>query len=145
MATWFGTNFPFFKGKTLFGSTPRVLDRQEDSRIIKNDYLQGLLTNKTERVFRPGFGGNIGTFIFEQNDVSSREDLENSIRQQTNTYHPRIKLSKISVQESKSNPNVIEILVFGRTDLEAINVDGVLAKFMVPISGTIGNNAESTR
>lgn len=137
MATWFGPSFPFYKGNTLLGSVSQVMPRQEDSRLIKNDFLQGIMTNKGERAFRPGFGGDVSRYLFEQNDESSRNAIRNSIIEHAEVYHPRVLISQIDVRESRDNPNVMVVTIFGRTELDATNVDDVLARFMLPIAGTI--------
>ena len=56
MAEWFGVSFPFYRGNSLLGSTSQVLPHQEDSRLIRNDLTQGLLTLKKERLYRSNFG-----------------------------------------------------------------------------------------
>jgi hypothetical protein len=50
---WFGFNPPFIGGQQ------KVMSRQEDLRLIKNDLLQLLLTVPGERVHRPTFGSPI--------------------------------------------------------------------------------------
>ena len=50
MATYFGQNPPFV------GGAEKVLSRQEDIRLIKNDILQLIMTSPGERVHRPNFG-----------------------------------------------------------------------------------------
>jgi len=141
VATWYGPSFPFYRGNTLLGATSQVLPRQEDSRLIRNDFIQGILTNKGERVFRPSFGGDVFNFLFEQNDAQSRTALESSIRQQTSTYHPRIIINNIDIDQPNDSPNAVVVKIFGRTSLDATNVDDLLVRFMVPISGSVGQNA----
>lgn len=139
MAKWYGISFPFYRGNSLLGSSSQVLPRQEDNRLIKNDLIQGLMTNKGERAFRPGFGGDVSRYLFEQNDATSRNQIKTSIMDQIGTFHPRVIVSEIDVRESSDNSNVMVVTVMGRTDLEATNVDDVLARFMLPVSGTISN------
>ena len=145
MSKWFGVSFPFYRGNSLLGATSRVLPKQEDSRLIRNDLTQGLLTLKGERLFRDNFGGDVGRFLFDLNDSQSRTQLEQSIRDQIRTYHDRIILTRISINEDAANPNVMVVELFGRTDLEATNVDSLLTKFFVPVSGSIGSNTSFGR
>jgi hypothetical protein len=72
MATLWGYNFPFYQGTTIKGVSSIVLPRSEDYRLIRNDYLQGLLTLKGERWFRPTFGGDVRKSLFDPNDASSQ-------------------------------------------------------------------------
>jgi len=141
MATWYGPSFPFFRGNTILGSTSQVLPRQEDSRLIRNNFIQGILTNKGERVFRPSFGGNVFNFLFEQNDAQSRTELESSIVEQAGIYHPRIIINNIDISQPNDSPNSVVVKIFGRTSLDATNVKDLLVRFMVPIAGSIGQNS----
>lgn len=133
-AKWFGPNFPFY-------NTGLVAGRQEDNRLIKNDFIQGIMTLTGERWFRPDFGGNVRMFVFDPNDDTSRINLENSIRRQAGTYHPRIVINSISVDEIRNNPNAVNVKIFGRTNLDAINTESLLVQFQAPIAGTIGSTA----
>ena len=142
MAKWFGPSFPFYKGNPLLGTSEKVMARQEDHRLIKNDLLQGLMTVKGERWYRPNFGGDIASFLFDQNDLNSRSDLEESIRQQINTFHPRVVVTKIDVLEDTLNGNLVVVNVFGRTDLGRTNSSSLLVTFQVPTAGSVGANAK---
>lgn len=132
MAKWFGSNFPFYRSSGL------IADRQEDNRLIKNNFLQGIMTLTGERWFRPSFGGNIKMFVFDPNDSTSRSSLESSIRRQAETFHPRIIINTISVEELQNNPNAVLVKIYGRTNLDAVNTETILAKFQAPIAGTLG-------
>jgi phage baseplate assembly protein W len=141
MAKWFGPNFPFYKGNTLLGKTEKVAPRQEDHRLIKNDLLQGLLTVKGERWFRPTFGGDIHNFLFEQNDIDSRDSLRESIIEQVQIFHPRVVLTRVEINDNSSNPNLVVIDLYGRTVLDNTNVNTLLVSFQLPVAGTVGPNA----
>lgn len=135
MASIFGYNFPFYKGKTTLGSTAVVLPRQEDYRIIRNDYLQGLMTLHGERAYRPTFGADIGGFVFDQNDSSSRQKLENNIRTYTLKYHPNITVTKVLIEQSITTPNMMAVTILGYTAVDSTNTDQLLAEFMIPQAG----------
>lgn len=144
MAKWYGMNFPFFKGRTAAGRNG-VAERQEDSRLIKNDLIQGLLTLKGERLFRQGFGGDIGRFVFDINDAQTRSEIEDTIRSQIERFHPRIILNNINVYESADNGNALVVDLYGRTNLDAINKDELLASFQIPVSGTLSTERAISR
>lgn len=135
MAKLFGYNFPFFKGNTILGSTSTVLPRQEDYRLIRNDYQQGLLTLHGERVFRPTFGADIGNYVFNQNDSSSRQSLEDNIRRYTIKYHPNITVTSVTIEQSVTVPNMMAITILGYTVIDNTNTDQLLAEFMIPQAG----------
>lgn len=136
MAKWYGPNFPFYKN-----TGGLVADRQEDNRLIKNDFLQGIMTIVGERWFRPNFGGNIRMFVFDPNDSTSRTSLENAIRRQAELFHPRVIIDSIGVEELQNNPNAVLIKIFGKTALDATNTETLLASFQVPIAGTLGGGS----
>jgi phage baseplate assembly protein W len=135
MATWYGPNFPFYRGNTVFGVAQKVAARQEDERLIKNDLLQGLLTNPGERLFRPNFGAGVKTFLFELNDATMHTQLENAIATQISTYHPRVQFSRIEVEQNASNPHVADVSVFGSIDLFATTTEQLLVTFNLPVAG----------
>lgn len=139
MAKWFGTNAPFYGGSTILGNTTRVAPRQEDFRLVRNDLLQGILTLRGERLFRPNFGGDIQRSLFEQNDDFGRSELEQRIRSQIENFHPRVVLSRVEVVPDSVNENVMIAEVYGTTDLDATNSEELLVRFQLPRSGSIDN------
>jgi phage baseplate assembly protein W len=135
MAKWFGTNFPFYKGNNLLGVTAKVLPRQEDTRLINNDLIQGLMTIKGERWFRPTFGGSIPTFLFDPNDSVTYSQISGSINDFVSRFEPRINISKVDIQQNKSNPNVANVLLYGTYQLGATTKDTLIAQFQVSVAG----------
>ena len=135
MAKFYGYNPPFFGGNTLFGVSSNVMPRQEDYRLIRNDYLQGLLTIHGERPFRPTFGGNIPSFLFEPNDIVSRNNIEEAIRTYTEKFEPRIFITKIDVAQDQNNQNVANVKIFGRFGLDASNSEQMIVNFLIPVAG----------
>jgi phage baseplate assembly protein W len=135
MAKWFGVNFPFYNGNTLLGNSTNVAARQEDHRLIKNDLLQGILTMKGERQFRPTFGSDIYRSLFELNDETERSSLKDRIIEQVSKFHPRVVISDVKVEANPKDENMMVVTIFGRTDLDTINVNEVLVRFQSPITG----------
>lgn len=135
MATWFGPNFPFYRGNTQFGVAEKVAARQEDDRLIRNDLLQGIMTNPGERLFRPSFGAGVKTFLFDMNDSAMHDALSSAIAEQIARYHPRVDFSRIEVTADPSNPHLVNVGVFGTIDLFATTTEQLLVKFNLPIAG----------
>lgn len=134
-ATWFGYGFPFYGGTTVSGSPTRVLPRQEDFKLIKNDFLLGLMTMTGERWFRPSFGGDVPRIQFEPNDSASHSTLQNNITQFAVKYHPMIKVSRVDVTPIKQNRNAVNVSVYGTCDLNAINSEQLIVQFILPTAG----------
>jgi phage baseplate assembly protein W len=92
--TWFGFNYPFWV-------TPRgILRPQADTRIIKNDLLQLLLTSPGERRMRPSYGTKIRKFPFEPFSKEDIADLRDSIRSAIIRFEPRVILRDIIIDQS---------------------------------------------
>lgn len=99
MARWFGYNMPFL--------TPdAVLSAQYDTRLIKNDLLQLLLTSPGERRGRPNFGTPLRKFPFEQLDSISTNALTQAIKTAIGLYEPRVLFKKISLAPDPSSTGV---------------------------------------
>ena len=103
--TWFGFNFPFWV-------TPRgILRPQADTRIIKNDILQLLLTSPGERRMRPSYGTKIRKFPFEPFTQESINNLEDNIRTAITRFEPRVILKDIITNSDPDNSTLtIQIL-----------------------------------
>ena len=93
-ALYFGFNAPFIdKGG-------RVLGRQEDERLIKNDVLQLVMTVPTERIMRPTYGVNLRNFPFEPGDKLSVTELRSEIMDKIQANEPRVILKDVTVTAS---------------------------------------------
>jgi len=97
MATYFGYNAPFM------GGTQRVLGKQEDQRLIKNDLLQLLLTLPGERVHRPTFGTSLRATVFDQFTDGVLRDLRSNIQTAIEAQEPRITNVQVFLQSDKQN------------------------------------------
>jgi len=67
-----------------------VMSRQSGDRIIVNDVLQLLLTNKGERLMRPDWGTLINASVFGPLDDQLQNSLRGDIIQQLSANEPRI-------------------------------------------------------
>ena len=92
MAIYFGMNPPFI------GGAEKVLSRQEDLRLIKNDILQLILTSPGERVHRPAFGTPIRSAVFDPSDDKSYDDLADDIQEAIDESEPRVFNTSVTVQ-----------------------------------------------
>lgn len=90
-ARYFGFNMPFI------GGHQKVMSRQEDDKLIKNDVLNNLLIVPGELPFRPNFGVNLRNFVFQKMTEDQLSDLEQEIRIQILTNDPRLVIRSLSV------------------------------------------------
>jgi len=130
MPLFYGFNSPFMGGKE------KVLSRQVDEKLIRNDLLQLLLTAPGERVMRPDFGSPIRPFLFEQMTAADLSTLKDGIITAIEKFEPRVTVTDVTIE---SNDNgVLIITVFGyfqvnrfRTGAKAIDSD-VLVQLNIP-------------
>jgi phage baseplate assembly protein W len=101
--TAIGVSLPFNAPSTFF-STYTTKD------AIRNNLLNYLLTNKTERFLNIDFGANLRQFIFEQITTNNINNLKDSIQQLINYYFPNIKVEKLDILQYPDT-NEIEIII----------------------------------
>jgi phage baseplate assembly protein W len=121
-ARWFGFNPPFFGGQE------KVLSRQEDEQLIKNDLLQLLLTVPGERVMRPTFGAELRNSVFDMNDSETIDLIRQSMSSAVTENEPRVTLEVLELtrvpDENKLN---IYMSVRLRNDpTKVINVERII-------------------
>lgn len=130
-AQYFGYNAPFFGGKEA------IFSRQTDIKLIKNDLLQLLLTSPGERLYRPDFGSNIRSFLFEQITNIAISNLEANILAAIAKYEPRVRATSVTVNTDVDN-NIVIIKVFGtmvNNDSTVQNSDAnLLVSLNLPLS-----------
>ena len=109
-----GVSIPF-SAPWVFTSTYQSKDS------IRTNLINFLLTNNNERVFRPSFGGNLRTFIFESITTGQTEFIKQRIESDIARYFPTILVKEVEVlgAEDLNTLNVIvsyEVVNFGIND-----------------------------
>jgi phage baseplate assembly protein W len=99
-----GISLPF-NAPNAFFSTYTTQD------AIRNNLLNYLLTNTTERYLNIDFGANLRQFIFEHITTDNINNLKNSIQQLISYYFPNIKVEKIDILQYPDT-NEIEISIY---------------------------------
>jgi phage baseplate assembly protein W len=113
-----GFGFPL-NGNAVFVPTYQTRDQ------IKANLVNYILTNFGERVFNPGFGGNLRNLIFEGITDSTLEEIQFRIQNSISTYFPQISISQIKF-DPQADENTInftltyQITNFGIND--SINI-----------------------
>ncbi len=105
-AVLFGMNPPFI------GGPQKILSRQEDEILVKNDVLQLLSTVPGERVMRPNWGVPLRTFLFEQAVDSDISALSSTIAQSLETQDPRIIVREVSISRDDDRNGMTIRVVF---------------------------------
>jgi len=109
-----GVSIPF-SAPWVFTSTFQTKD------AIRTNLINFFLTNNNERVFRPSFGGNLRTFIFESITRGTTESIKESIQDNVTRYFPQVLIRDIEILSSEdfNTINVIlayEVVNFGIND-----------------------------
>ncbi len=125
MATYWGMNPPFI------GGAQRVLSRQEDLRLVKNDLLQLLLTVPGERVHRPNFGSPIRESLFDPSDDEQYDLLADGITEAILAQEPRILNPAVTV-EPNHDGSLVNVHVIGRLSFDPNVVIEVTQDVTVP-------------
>lgn len=63
-----------------------------------------LMTEQTERLRTPDFGGSLGRFLFEPNTVSTRRSIQDRITKELAQWEPRISVESVNVEEDINDP-----------------------------------------
>ena len=109
-----GVSIPF-SAPWVFTSTFQTKD------AIRTNLVNFFLTNNNERVFRPSFGGNLRTFIFDSITRGTTESIKESIQDDVTRYFPQVLIRDIEILSSEdfNTINVIlsyEVVNFGIND-----------------------------
>jgi phage baseplate assembly protein W len=99
-----GVSIPFNAPSTFF-STYTTQD------AIRNNLINYLLTNTTERFLNNDFGANLRQFIFETITNDNMDDLKETVQQLISNYFPNIKIDKLDILQSPDT-NEIQIQMY---------------------------------
>lgn len=97
---------PNFESHPITGDV--LLLKNEDA--IKHAIKNIVLTAKGEKVFRPLFGTNATTKLFENFDVTIADEITISIRDAIEKYDPRVQVGNIEYIDDIDN-NGLEIII----------------------------------
>lgn len=108
-----GVSIPF-NGPAVFKSTYTTQDQ------IKSNLINYFLTNKGERVFNPGFGGNLKAQVFEQLSLGTISNIETILKNDLSVYFPNVNVVKLEISGYEDNNQLDISLTYGVKEL-AIN------------------------
>jgi phage baseplate assembly protein W len=91
MPTLYGAPYPI--RETPNGYLPPITDMN----VLMADLKQLILTNPGERVMMPEFGTPLSSFLFDQNDQNTYQDIKLAINKSISTWDPRIIVQSINV------------------------------------------------
>ena len=98
-----GISLPF-NGSTGFNSTYTTANQ------LRTNILSFLLTNKGERLYRPNFGANLRSLIFEQQTSFTIDQLSSIITSQVENQFPGVTVLDVNI-DSQPDFNTINVSV----------------------------------
>jgi uncharacterized protein len=98
-----GISLPF-NGPTGFNGTYTTADQ------LRTNILSFLLTNRGERLYRPNFGANLRSLIFEQQNNFTLDQLNSIITSQVETQFPGVSVLNVDV-DSQPDLNTINVSI----------------------------------
>lgn len=103
MAVKYGIDFPF--RDSTEGDYLKMTNTPE--REIRGNLIHLLLTKKGSRYFLPDFGTRLYEFIFDQNDSTTYNLIEEDIRESVKKFIPNLDLTKIEIVSAENDPENI--------------------------------------
>jgi phage baseplate assembly protein W len=86
-----------------------------------------LMTEQTERLRAPSFGGSLGRFLFEPNTVTTRRLIQDRITKELAQWEPRIQVQSVDVQADADDPQAavatITYKLIATQAVERVNVN----------------------
>ena len=68
-----------------------------------------MLTNNYERPFRPNFGANLRSLLFELADDITKFEIRKQITEAIEAYEPRVQIQTIYLNEDRANNMFINL------------------------------------
>lgn len=102
----FGIVLPIARGEQgYFNQSFTLIDQ------IKSNLKLLLQTKKGERRMNPEFGSGLWNILFENNTDDFKAIIESTIRKDIETWMRYVSVQKITIEDSASNPNKIDVSV----------------------------------
>ena len=89
-----GITLPIQIGNTAFNQSFKTIDK------IKTNIKSLLLTKKRERIMQPNIGSGLQELLFDFNDDTLAEKIEQTITEAIQTWLPFVNIEEINIQQS---------------------------------------------
>lgn len=101
-------DIPFIMSRNPFTGD---INTVKDVYAVRQSIRNIVMTIRGERPFNDSFGGNPINNLFDTLTTLMEIECKNLIQNAIATYEPRVKLTQIIIDQSKVNPNKINIFV----------------------------------
>ena len=82
------------------GTTDTDILKKKDAAAVKQAVKNLLLTQKTEKPFRPNYGGNLGELLFTLDTEFDKDLIEEYIETAIKLYEPRARFLKVDIDDN---------------------------------------------
>jgi phage baseplate assembly protein W len=114
-----------FTAHPITGNVKKSINRD----AVKNSVRNIILTNHGERFFKPKFGGNVTSQLFENASKFTEFNTARSIRIALQNYEPRAEVINVRVDSNPDTNNLTVTLKFRiLNDPEPITLDVLLER-----------------
>ena len=114
-----------FTAHPITGNVKKSINRD----AVKNSVRNIILTNHGERFFKPKFGGNVTSQLFENASKFTEFNTARSIRIALQNYEPRAEVINVRVDTDPDTNNLTATLKFRiLNDPEPITLDVLLER-----------------
>ena len=96
---------------------------KKDADAVKRSVKNILLTNHYERPFKPNFGANLRSRLFELDEVGGRKNLERDIVETLSALEPRILNIKVQIADLDNNNLDVRVAYIVKNGLRQSQVD----------------------
>ena len=109
----------------LFSANPISGDitTKKDSDAVKRSGRNILLTNHYERPFKPNFGANLRSQLFELDGIGAKRRITKDIIESLSILEPRIGNIRVDISDSEANNIDVRVSYVIRNGLKQSSVD----------------------
>lgn len=100
--------------------------KKTDVAAVKQSVKNILLTNFGEKPFKPFFGANLSSLLFELSSPTLEEDINEAVRTAIRNYEPRAIIQRVIVRSSPDYNSVwvsVEFRIINTTETVSVDVD----------------------
>lgn len=94
------------------GTTDTDILRKKDASAVKQSVKNLLLTNRTEKPFKPSYGGNLSDILFSLDTEYDGDIITEYIETAIRNHEPRASLQKVDVVDRPEYNEVVVTVYF---------------------------------
>ncbi len=109
-------------GVSILFNAPSVFNSTYVSKeATKNNLINFLLTNPSERYLNPSFGAGLKSFIFEQITSGNIESLKENITSQIRSFFPTVLIQDLQILPNSDLNSILVNLTYNVIDTSVVD------------------------